>query len=344
MNPLRIGVLGCGQIAVEQHLPVLSALPDTRITWLADIDEKSAAQVAQVYGSRVASLRHLAAALGDIDVLLVTAPYGARGPYYEVIRTTNPELAVFVEKPFARTVVEHLEISTMRRPGRIACGLSRRATPNVIAVKHMLLDGFWGKLRECRFALGGIGGYSAGEKYYSDPKLAGGGMLIEVGVHCLDAVLHCTGARPTGTLEGSMILDGGFDVHTDARVQLGLPDGSTVPFSFRTTMLEETDGNIELVFDHHRVVFSLFDTAGVRASRLGSDFFVRVAAGDANASSFRSLAKFWQRFFTAVRTNEPNETSAMDSIGVTRILEAAYGLARSRSVVLPGGSETGGAS
>jgi predicted dehydrogenase len=138
MNSLRIGVLGCGQIAVEQHLPVLAALPDVHIAWLADIDDKSAAQAAQVYGCRTASLRHLAAALGEIDILLVAAPCGARGQYYDVIRDGNDALAVFVEKPFARTVSEHLAISAMRRPGRIACGLSRRATPNVVAVKNML--------------------------------------------------------------------------------------------------------------------------------------------------------------------------------------------------------------
>ncbi len=141
-----------------------------------------------------------------------------------------------------------------------------------------------------------------------------------------------------------MILDAGFDVHTEARVRLALPDGSEVPFSFRTTMLEEADGNIELVFDRHRVVFSLFDNRGVRAFRLGDDFCVRVVAGDENTSPYRSLAKFWQRFLSAVRSNEPNETSATDSIGVTRIVEAAYGLSGAKAVALPVGAGTGGGS
>lgn len=333
---LIIGALGAGQIVREQHFPVLAALPGVSLAWVADLDKESAANLARIYDCAAIEPEKLTDdRLTEIDVLLIAVPYGVRNPYYNRLGSGFSELSLFIEKPLARTVAEHARIAKLRAAHRVGCGYSRRALPTVGLVKRMITEGFWGKLKECRFGVGGVGGYSVGEKYYSDPRIAGGGLLMEIGVHCIDAVLFCSGGSPVGNLAGRMVTEGDIDIHTQGSTSLRLDDGTCMPFNFEVTMLKETSGCIEFVFDHYTVSFSLFDNRGIEVRKTGGKSSYTITGDLPVLSGKQMLACFWMRYFEALRAGRSNETSAIDSLGVTQLVEAAYQLTTAPVVQIP---------
>ena len=331
-----VGAIGAGQIVREQHFPILAAIPQVRLAWVADIDRKSTVALADVYGCAALDPGVLTEdRLGGIDVLLVAVPFGARTPYYDRLQAGFSNVSLFIEKPLARTLLEHQRIVSLRPAHQVACDYFRRASPAVRFMKRMIAEGFWGKLKECRFGVGGLGGYSVGDKYYADAAMSGGGLLMEIGVHCLDAILFCADAVPVGKVTGRMIMENGIDLHTRASTMLQLRDGANVPFAFVVTILEETKGCLEFVFEQHTVSFSLFDDRGIEVRKTQGRSGYRITDDALILSGRQTLASFWMRFFESLATGIVNETSAASSIGVTRLVEAGYTLAGYSIVLEP---------
>ena len=50
MEPLRVGVVGCGQIAQIMHLPYLTELPQFRVTAVCDLSSKVVDAVGERFG------------------------------------------------------------------------------------------------------------------------------------------------------------------------------------------------------------------------------------------------------------------------------------------------------
>lgn len=333
---MTVGALGAGQIVYEQHFPVLAALSEVSLAWVVDTDNQAASNLAKVY--QCGSLRPeelTDRVLSEIDILLVALPYGVRQRYLNQCFQGAPQLSFYIEKPFAKTVGEHLKLAHMREPNRVACGYCFRAHHAVKLMKRMIAEEFWGALRECRFGIGGVGGYSVGDKYYSDSKISGGGVLMQIGVHCLDAVLFCSNGNPVGKVTGRMITEDSFDLHTHGTTMLKLGNGTSVPFSFEVSMLKETSGCLEFIFDRHVVSFSLYDDKGIQVQTLGSRGGYTVKCVQSNLTGRQMLASFWMRYLEALKTGDGNETSAIDSLGGTKLVEAAYCLESISSVNLP---------
>ena len=334
-----VGALGAGQIVREQHFPVLAALPQVQLAWVADIDQKAAGALAQVYNCQALNANEVSDdRFDEIDILLVAVPFGARAAYYDRLETGFTDVSLFVEKPLSKTAREHRRIANLRPHHRVACDYFRRVNRVVRQVKLMMAEGFWGKLRECRFGIGGVGGFSVGDKYYADPAIAGGGLLMEIGVHCLDAVLFCSGGTPVGEVTGKMITDNGIDIHTQVGVRLRLGDDSDVPFSFVVSMLQETSGCLQFVFDQHTLSFSLFNDCGAEVRKNGGKSGYKIADGAPPLLGRQTLACFWLRYLEALTAGVPNETSAVSSLGVTQLVEAAYQLTAASSVRIPDGN------
>ena len=338
---LRVGCIGAGQIVREQHFPVLAALPCIELTWVADIDAKAASRMGREFQCASPAVADLGGWINQVDVVVLAAPYGVRQPYFDLLAAATSRPAILVEKPFAKTLAEHRSIVALRSAERVACNYCRRQSSSVQTVRRMVRDETFGPLQECRFGLGSIGGYSVGEKYYSDPKLAGGGLLLEIGVHAIDVMLYCTGAQPSGSLCGRMEVDHGFDIHTEGRLNLRLQSGAEIPLQFEVSLMKETSGVLEFVFPNHTVDLALFADAGLRLrSRRGEAFEIKPTGGA--PIGYPLLAAYWLEFLGGVATGIANETSARCSEGVTAIIEAAYQLEQGTCVEIAPIEEFGG--
>jgi len=117
-----------------------------------------------------------------------------------IVATTNDRLAeitqaalaagkhVLVEKPAARTTRELLPVLEAARgsAGLVRVGFNHRYHPALLRARQLLASGVLGEMMfvRGRYGHGGRLGYE--QEWRADPALAGGGELIDQGVHLID--------------------------------------------------------------------------------------------------------------------------------------------------------------
>src|SRR5439155_5068280 len=124
---------------------------------------------------------------------------------------------VLCEKPVATSAEELDRMFASARDGaRLMGGHCMRFMPNMAMLRRVVAQGWLGPLTDIS---GGQGGpYEAGGQrtdFRKNPKLAGGGVLIDVGVHFLDLAMCMTGAAPARVAYRSSAAEG-WSVETEA--------------------------------------------------------------------------------------------------------------------------------
>ena len=181
---LRIGVIGCGLIG---HKRAKSFGIAGHVAAAADIDLGRAQKLAASYPGCVAT-NDWRAVVADPNIDAV------------VIATTNDNLAeltiaavrggkhVLVEKPAARNTAEiESLVDEARRLGRVVkVGFNHRFHPALVKAHELFTSGVIGPLMyiRARYGHGGRLGYET--EWRADPDRAGGGELLDQGVHLID--------------------------------------------------------------------------------------------------------------------------------------------------------------
>jgi len=98
-------------------------------------------------------------------------------------------------------------------------------------------------------------GYSYGRKFYSNIRLAGGGMLFDSAIHeLMRSFLH---ERKTVDIKRAiMIMDKGFDLHTEAEVLIKDNWNNCFRCKITVSCLQETIRALEFVFEKAVVLFT----------------------------------------------------------------------------------------
>ena len=318
-HEFAIGIIGTGQVVSTVHLPVLLGLPGVRVAWVADADAARAAKVACAYRVRAinlpANLRELPAA----DVVLLAVPFGIRGPYYAAL--ADKVCAVYAEKPFARSLRQHRTIAALFPEYALGVGFQRRSSAQAEVARGCIHNCPFGAMKRIRFGLGAPG-IVVGGRYSQSLKLAGGGILMETGVHGLDLALFVTSATGVEVVEANMVLDHGIDVHTRAQLRMETPLGA-VPFELTVTALEESIERFEMIFEHATIAFSLFSPEPPRVL-CGSRSYLLTETNSYPAAPFEIFREYWITFLAGLTERSPNMSSASASILTTEALEKLY--------------------
>ena len=106
-TPIRLGLIGCGGIVQQQHLPALCELDTVRIAALADPADDNLANVGAMTGvpppQRYASYRDMLDQAG-LDAVLIATPHHLHAE--QVIAAAEAGCAVISEKPMATSLEE----------------------------------------------------------------------------------------------------------------------------------------------------------------------------------------------------------------------------------------------
>lgn len=131
METLRVGVIGCGQIAQIMHLPYLMELPQFEIGAVCDISSKVVDTVGEWYGvrQRYTDYRELVAQ-ADLDIIAVLTM--DHGDIAEAAAEAGKHL--FVEKPFCFDPAEGKRIlnAVERNQVKLIVGYMKRYDPGYI--------------------------------------------------------------------------------------------------------------------------------------------------------------------------------------------------------------------
>lgn len=138
---LRLGVVGCGEVAQIIHLPALAQLPERfRVTALCDISAEVLAGVGELWGvaARCTDFRDLLAR-ADVDAVLIANPHLHHAEVALAAMTAGKH--VMIEKPMCITLAEADAIIAAReRCGVVAqVGYMRRYAPAFLEAVRMVM-------------------------------------------------------------------------------------------------------------------------------------------------------------------------------------------------------------
>ncbi|GAB4529975.1 MAG: Gfo/Idh/MocA family oxidoreductase [Anaerolineae bacterium] len=187
MDKIKLGIIGCGDIAFRSYLPALRKLGD-RVELLAtcDLDLARAGQARQEYGAQASFARaDELLAMSDLDGVVILTPMRTHGALS--IAALEAGLHVYVEKVMAITLDEaDRMVELAEQNGLIlACAPSTILASAYQRVKELIQAGEIGRV--CfMHALGAHGGPARWDDYTSDPTWfyqEGGGPLFDLAVY-----------------------------------------------------------------------------------------------------------------------------------------------------------------
>jgi predicted dehydrogenase len=180
---MRVAIVGCGLIGQKR----MRSLGQHRLVAVADTNAARAeALAAQVPGCRAPTDWQLVVSSPEVDAVIVA--------------TTNEALPivsraaiqhgkhVLVEKPAARSMKELVLVANAARTVGVCVkvGFNHRFHPAFIRARSIVDSGELGPLMYVRGRYGHGGRLGYEREWRADPKISGGGELLDQGVHLID--------------------------------------------------------------------------------------------------------------------------------------------------------------
>jgi predicted dehydrogenase len=221
---LRVGVIGLGRQAQEDHLPALLESSSAALVGVSDIDPIVADRVASEYG--VPAFRSHGELFRDVtpDFVIVAAPHAAHKDI--VVAACRSGIHVLKEKPFAMSLSDAILLRDVadKFGVHVMTTLQRRFNPTYTSYFQLVEQ---------------IGDLFAVDVQYStfieEPFLgwrgqksqAGGGCLIDMGYHMIDLIIWYldTPDEVAATLSASAVTAVEYDAEDTAHLLLRWPSG-----------------------------------------------------------------------------------------------------------------------
>lgn len=344
-TPLRVGVVGAGAIAIYGHIPGYQKVDGVEVTAICDTNLDRARAVAARF--------NVAHAFDDyrtmleqtpLDIVSVCVPNIYHAPV--TLAALEAGAHVMCEKPLATTLEDgQAMVEAAERAGKLlAVNMSNRMRADTTTLRTVINNGACGTVNYVfgrMLRRSGIPGFGS---WFTRKDLAGGGVLMDIGVHMLDLTLwvqgfpRVVGVRgevqsihgPRGRGLGGWGVDhikgGVFDVDDFAALHLRLANGGliTVEVSwaihgrneFRLQVIgDEGGGDLSSDIYGNDAPLRLFREEGGIPSEV-IPTLPRVTGSDWD----RSMA----RFIEAIRTGVEPPATGNEAFEVLKLLLAAY--------------------
>jgi predicted dehydrogenase len=178
-----VAIVGCGLIGNKRA----KALGDCKLVAAADVNLGRAKQLAAQYPGCVASADwHEVVTRADVDLVVVATTNDMLTPVS--IAAVQAGKHVLVEKPAARSAEELRGLVTAAKKTKVIvkAGFNHRFHPALIKAKEIFDSGELGDLMFIRGRYGHGGRLGMEREWRADPKIAGGGEMLDQGVHLID--------------------------------------------------------------------------------------------------------------------------------------------------------------
>jgi predicted dehydrogenase/nucleoside-diphosphate-sugar epimerase len=189
-RPIRVALVGCGAVSKANLLPVLAGHSRVTLSALVDRDEGRARALADAYGVRTVLSDIDALSPSDVDAVVLATPPAHHAP--ATIALVGRGLHVLVEKPMAITGADAAQMVEAADTAGVALGvgLYRRMLPAVQLLKTLVARGDYGRPLSAELEEGGSYGWQLATLAVLTRAAGGGGVLIDIGSHVVDVLLH----------------------------------------------------------------------------------------------------------------------------------------------------------
>lgn len=320
----RVAFVGTGNIA-RMHAQALNALDDAaEIAAVCDIVEERAREFGCRYGG--APYTDLAAMLVEErpDAVLISTPNYLHAPVTVTALETGAH--VFCEKPIATSMAAAtLMQQTAERVNRVLyIGFNHRFVGKFTLAKSLLESGEYGGLLVARVAAG-HGGYAVLPPWFRERAKAGGGALLDLGVHMID-LLRWLGHGITEVSAQTHPLPAEYgDVEDNGFALFRLGDGGMASLLCSWTWPPTYQSQFQLICE------------GGTIDLTGDQVMVLRTGEETPRPLETPKPDIWvaqmRRFLAAVRGEEPPYASAQDGLATLEVVLAAYESAQTKRTI-----------
>ncbi|MFF4948268.1 Gfo/Idh/MocA family oxidoreductase [Streptomyces chattanoogensis] len=348
-RPLRFGLLGCGDIGIEDA-KALAAADEAELTACHDPVAELAQETAARFGGRrepsVADLLTRA----DVDAVVIATPHDTHEPLLRQALAAGKH--VLLEKPVAQDLASARRMLELAEASRLRTGVlfPTRTDPRFCQARAAIAAGEIGAPlgvattyftdKPAAYFLGGISGRISTTWRLSKER-AGGGFLIMNLIHQIDAVRALMGQEPDRVYAET--------APSTTAAAPGIEDVVSVVLRFGT-VVATLIGSASVVGGqgmHTRVWGEKGEvrlTPDYSLTHRGDPDPADSSAADAAPTAIELRTRAFTRFARAVHESTPVDVSLADGLRTQAVVEAAYASARLGRAVSPTRLLEGGAS
>ena len=342
MEKMKVGIIGCGTIANHAHIPGYLHCGDVEIKYFCDIIPERAHACVEKYGCGIA-VEDYHDVLNDPEVTAVSVCTPNKMHAIIAIDAMKAGKHVLCEKPAARTYAEALEMQKVQHETGMTLniGVVNRFNNAVNLIREYIQSGELGEVFHvyasfrAHRSIPGLGGA------FTTKEIAGGGALIDWGVHYLDIVMYCCGDPNPLTVSGEAFCKLGKDmpayVYRDMWAENTKDLNGTYDVDDSVVGIIRTEGPVisfhgawaQNIGESETYIDFMGDKGGIRLA-YGKDFKVYTTQHGALVEykpEFKSTNHFdneLRAFVDCVRSGE-KLPSHIDTVAITaRIMQAIY--------------------
>lgn len=198
---LKIGIIGAGGFG-SIHLSGFSKNPNCELVAIASRTEEHARaaseefHVPKVYAGNDSWEKM--SENEKLDVISICTPNYLHAPI--ILKAIEKNCHILCEKPIAisKEELDQIELELSSKDLIFFTSFNKRYNPIFKLLKDVIDNGILGKIILVRYYFSHYGPYKSWparseEKWFFDSKKAGGGVLLDLGVHCIDILRYLIG-------------------------------------------------------------------------------------------------------------------------------------------------------
>jgi predicted dehydrogenase len=324
---LRVGIVGGGWPG-QRHAEGFLASGAWEIAAVADLDPDRRRELARGTGVKQLATADELFALDELDAVVIALPTFLHHPM--VMAALAAGRHVLCEKPPALNAGETAAMAdaALRRGLTLCFGLQRRALPSAAAAQAAIGQGQLGDIYHARAVFTRSWGAPKGAgNWFRDPARAGGGALLDIGIHVLDLAWFLMG-RPQPVAVFAITHDRSPDTSPLESAAFGLlrfAGGRSIQLEAAWIVPEGDDR--QYVHLHGSTAGGLVEREKftvVRSGEAGVETFstpIVLGAPDALVAPFQTQATL---FAAAIRGTAPALAPAGDGVQLMQMVDALY--------------------
>ena len=206
MRTVKVGIIGCGGIANWKHMPSLKLCENVEMVAFCDIIPERAKEAAKkfgVKGAKVFKSYHNLLKMPEIEVVHVLTPNNMHAKI--TIDALNAGKHVMCEKPMATSSREaHAMCDAAVKNGKkLTIGYQTRSSAEYQIAHRLVAEGKLGDVYYVKapaIRRRGVPNWGV----FLDKDKQGGGPMIDIGTHSIDAALYIIGNYDVESVTGSV--------------------------------------------------------------------------------------------------------------------------------------------
>lgn len=335
---MKFGIIGTGSIS-HIHAKAITAIPGCSLHSVFNHRLESAGKLAAEYG--VQTHPNLTDFLADpeLEIVTIATPSGAH--FEPAMAALNAGKHVICEKPLEITAarIDEMMEAAAASGKTLAAILNRRFNPAMAAFKHACTQQRFGKLTSASCYIK----WFRDQAYYDSAEwrgtwaLDGGGVLMNQGIHAIDALLYLAGPVKSLQANTACLAHDRIEVEDTAVAILefengarGVIEGSTCNWSSTghpaRIQLCGTEGSVFLAdesFELWDFKHALPEDAGIHASLMRGNES-GLGANDPKAIHFLQHQRNFEEVIHAIREYREPSTSAAEARKSVALIQAIY--------------------